>query len=56
MNSNSSGFKMYGLVRDARGEPVIDDYETCPDEIKAMLTDKEREAFENGSNTSNSNP
>ena len=37
----------FGLVRDKNGKPKINDYENCSDEIKAMLTDEERQFFEN---------
>lgn len=38
--------KGFGLVRDKYGKPKIDDYKNCPDEIKAMLTTKEKEELE----------
>ena len=44
--------KAFVLVRDKDGNPKIDDYASCPEEIKQMLTDKEREEFSNGLNTS----
>jgi len=36
----------FGLVRDKNGKPKIDDYKNCPQEIKDLLTKKEREEFE----------
>ena len=39
--AQSSGWKAYGLVRDADGKPVIDDPENLHDEIKKLLTDEE---------------
>lgn len=50
----SGKFKGNGLVRDKDGKPKIDDYENCPEDIKALLTKEEREVFENGINTHNS--
>lgn len=38
--------KGFALIRDKNGKPKIDDYENCPKEIKAMLTDEERNFFE----------
>lgn len=38
--------KGFALVRDKDGKPKIDDYKNCPDEIKALLTLKEKEEFE----------
>lgn len=38
--------KGFGLVRDKNGKPKIDDYKNCPQEIKDMLTKKEKEEFE----------
>lgn len=38
--------KGFGLVRDKNGKPKIDDYKNCPQEIKDMLTQKEKEEFE----------
>ena len=38
--------KGFALIRDKNGKPKIDDYKSCPDEIKAMLTKEEREEFE----------
>ncbi len=35
--------KLYGLVRDAEGRPVVDDPSTLPPPIIAMLTPQERE-------------
>ena len=43
--------KGFGLVRDKNGNPKIDDYKNCPQEIKAMLTKTEIKEFENVSNT-----
>lgn len=58
MSNNTSAVKFeikaLGLVRDAHGNPQIDDYSTCPDEIKDLLTQEERERFENGTNSHNS--
>jgi hypothetical protein len=34
-------WKAYGLVRDAEGNPVIDDPDTLPQQIKDLLTDEE---------------
>ena len=44
-------FQAYGLVRDKNGKPKVDDYANCHDKIKALLTKKEREDFENGIRT-----
>ena len=38
--------KGFGLVRDKHGKPKIDDYKNCPQVIKDMLTQKEKEEFE----------
>jgi hypothetical protein len=41
-SAQSAGiWKAYGLVRDADGNPVIDDPDTLPPEIQDMLTDEE---------------
>ncbi len=39
-------FKGFVLVRDKHGKPQIDEYHTCPDEIKALLTPQEKEDSE----------
>ena len=39
--AQSSGWKAYGLVRDADGNPIIDDPENLHPEIKKLLTDEE---------------
>jgi len=39
-------FKGFALIRDKNGNPKIDDYKNCPDEIKQQLTKTEREEFE----------
>ena len=44
-------FKAFGLVRDKNGKPKIDDYRNCPEEIKNMLSQTEREELENGTYT-----
>ena len=36
----------FGLVRDAKGQPRIDDPKSIPDEIKAQLTAQERAILE----------
>ena len=38
--------KGFALIRDKNGKPKIDNYETCHNEIKALLTKKEKEEFE----------
>lgn len=45
-NAAPGQFKGFILVRDKDGKPKIDDYNNCPREIKAMLTDEERKHFE----------
>jgi len=42
----SAKIKSFGLIRDKNGKPKIDDYKNCPDEIKKMLTQAEKEEFE----------
>jgi len=51
VNAKPFEFKGFALVRDKNGKPKIDDYKNCPDEIKAMLTNQEREDLENGFNS-----
>ena len=46
VTSQPGKFKGFVLIRDKDGKPKIDDYKNCPDEIKALLTQKEREEFE----------
>ena len=48
MNTKAQKVKIkgYGLVRDKDGRPLIDDYNKCPEELKALLTTEERERFE----------
>lgn len=38
----------YALVRDAQGNPKIDDPDSLPEEIRAMLTPEERRAIYGG--------
>lgn len=38
--------KGFSLVRDKNGKPKIDNYKTCPQEIKDLLTKEEKEDFE----------
>jgi len=38
--------KGFALIRDKYGKPKIDDYKNCPAEIKAMLTNEERQILE----------
>ena len=46
VNAGKAKLKGFGLVRDKNGKPKIDDYKNCPQEIKDMLTKKEKEEFE----------
>lgn len=46
--------KGFGLVRDKDGKPKIDDYKNCSEVIKSMLTQEEKEVYENGFNSRNS--
>ena len=48
MKTNAGKIKLkgFGLVRDKNGKPKIDDYKSCPKEIKDMLTKQEKEEFE----------
>ena len=46
VNASPGKFTGFALVRDKDGKPKIDDYENCPEEIKAMLTPQERQFFE----------
>ena len=46
VSAKKAKFKGFALVRDKGGKPKIDDYKNCPEEIKAMLTQTEKEEFE----------
>ena len=37
--------KLYGIVRDANGRPKIDNPNTVPPQMAAMLTEEERQQF-----------
>ena len=58
MNAKSENikFKLFGLVRDQHGNPVIDDFDNIPVEISHALTEKDRiyiEEMKNGNSSSN---
>jgi hypothetical protein len=46
VTAQKTELKGYALIRDKNGKPKIDDYENCPEAIKLMLTDEERQHFE----------
>ena len=48
VTAEKAKIEVYGLVRDKNGKPKIDNYAECHESIKALLTKKEREDFENG--------
>ena len=55
VTAQNDEIKMYGLVRDSKGIPKVDDISKCPQAIIDLLTDKEIEDIKNGTNPYNSN-
>lgn len=47
IESEKSELKMYGLVRDKNGRPVIDDGDSLPEQILLMLTKNELKEIKN---------
>ena len=41
LSAQASTQKMFGLVRDKDGKPLIKDIDNCPSEILSMLTSEE---------------
>lgn len=54
-SSQQTKLKLYGLVRDGDGKPVIDDKDNIPDPIWGLLTQKEQQEINYGRYSSNSN-